>query len=466
MPNGGKVPSAPTQVTAAVSGSSVTINWARPSNSGSSQITQYEVFDNNDVSVCVWTIGPRQCVVNNLAPGDYRFKVTAMNSAGTSAVSSLSNRVTIAGDSRNNDFFSQSKVLNRGGGSTTGTNEDATKESDEPITYGSTNATKWYRFTPATSSSVTIDLSGSAFDTVLGVYTGSSVSQLILIAKDDDSGDGSASKLTFNATEGVSYKIQVGSYGYTTGSITLAWGTSTVCSYDYPTNDQILGAIRISGSGVSCVDTSYATTTSSFEPFYSSTDYSIWYVIKPKQSTTVTLDLSGSEFDTFLSVHRTSVLPPGYYSDLATVAYDDDSGDGYASRISDLSISPGYWYYVRVAGLGWSRGDSKLTWTIGGRPSEPTNVTASAAESSATISWDAPNYDGGSTITSYEVVSNRGNYSCSTRNQSCEISDMAYGQYSFTVSAINANNRGVASSPSNSVVVGNRNICQQPIRDR
>ena len=457
VPNGGKVPSAPTQVTAAVSGSSVTINWARPSNSGSSQITQYEVFDNNDVSVCVWTIGPRQCVVNNLAPGDYRFKVTAMNSAGTSAVSSLSNRVTIAGDSRNNDFFSQSKVLNRGGGSTTGTNEDATKESDEPITYGSTNATKWYRFTPATSSSVTIDLSGSAFDTVLGVYTGSSVSQLILIAKDDDSGDGSASKLTFDATEGVSYKIQVGSYGYTTGGITMAWGTSTVCSYDYPTNDQILDAIRISGSGVSCVDTSYATATNSYEPFYSSTDYSIWYVIKPKQSTTVTLDLSGSEFDTFLSVHRTSVLPPGYYSDLATVAYDDDSGDGYASRISDLSISPGYWYYVRVAGLGWSRGDSKLTWTIGGRPSEPTNVTASATESSATISWDAPNYDGGSTITSYEVVSNRGNYSCSTPNQSCEISDMAYGQYSFTVSAINANNRGVASSPSNSVVVGNRN---------
>ena len=457
VPNGGTVPSTPTQVMAAVSGSSVTINWVKPSTSGSSQITRYEVFDNNNASVCVWSIGPLQCVVNNLAPGNYRFKVTATNSAGTSAASTLSSSVTIAGDSSNNDFFSQRKVLNNAVSPITDTNVGATYESGEPITYGSTNATKWYGFAPATSSLVTIDLSGSTFDTVLGVYTGSSVSQLSLIAKDDDSGDGATSKLTFNATAGQSYKIQIGNYNYSTGTIRLTWGVSTSCSYGYPINDKWLDPIQISGSGTSCIETNDALWYTSGEPFISYTDYSIWYVIKPTESTTVTLDLSGSNFDTFMSVHRTSVLPPWSNSQLTTVAYDDDGGEGSTSRISDLSISSGYWYLVRVAGYGDARGNSKLTWTIGGRPSAPTNVTASAADSSATISWDAPASSGGSTITSYEVTSNSGNYSCTASNQSCTISNMTYGQYSFTVSAINAIDRGSPSSPSNSVVVGNGN---------
>ena len=451
------VPSAPTQVEATSSANGVTINWEKPNNSGSSQITQYEAFTDKNLKVCVWSSGPLQCVANNLAPRTYSFRVTAINDAGASAASALSNIVTITADSGNNDVFSQPKVLNSLVNALTDSNVGATNELNEQTTYGTTSATKWFKFTPSITSSITIDLSGSSFDTVLGVYTGSSVSQLSLIAKDDDGGDGSTSKLTFNATAEESYKIQVGSYGDSTGSIRLTWGTDTTCSFAYPSNDDILNALRISGSGIDCINTSRGATTNSGEPFDFSTGYSIWYVVKPTQSTTLTLDLSGSDFDTYLSVHRTSALTPLDWSELTTVAYDDDSGDGLTSRISELPVSADYWYYVRVSGYRSASGNSKLTWTVNERPAEPTNVTASAGDSSAIISWDAPSSSGGSPIASYEVISTFGNYSCATSNQSCTISNMVYGEYSFTVTAMNAIDRGPASSPSNPVIVGNGN---------
>jgi subtilisin family serine protease len=457
LTNREKVPSAPTQVKATSSAQGVQINWMKPSSSGSSQITEYEAFTDKDLKVCVWSSGPLRWVTNNLAPGTYSFRVTAINNAGTSVASSLSKVITITSDSGNNDVFSQPKVLNSLVNALTDSNVAATNELNEPRTYGTTYATKWFRFTPSNTSSITLDLSGSSFDTVLGVYTGDSFSQLSLIAKDNDSGDGSTSKLSFNATLGKSYRIQVGSYGDSTGSIRLNSSSSASCSFGDPSNDDILHAVRISVSGTQCMNTIHANPTDTAEPFDSSTNYSIWYVIQPTQNTSVTLDLSGSDFDTFLSVHRTSVLAPSDWSELTTVAYDDDSGDSSTSRISDLSVSLGFRYYIRVAGYRYASGKAKLTSSFGGRPAEPTNVTATAGDSSSTIVWDAPPSKGGLPITSYEVISNLGNYSCATSNLSCTISNMPYGEYSFTVSAMNAIDQGLASSPSNSVVVGNGN---------
>lgn len=457
LPNGGTAPSPPRQVVATQTGVGVQISWATPQNSGSSQITQYEVFDHNNSSVCVWTIGPLQCVVNNLTPGTYSFTVTATNKSGTSAASSLSNSLTIASDSTNNDFFSQHKVLNPAISTVTDTNVGTTRELGEPQTYGTTNATKWFVVTPATTSPITIDLSGSSFDTVLGVFSGSNISQLQLIAKDDDSGDGATSKLTFVPTAGMSYAIQVGSYGGATGSIRLQWNSTDSCFTIPPSNNDSLNPVEVFGIGISCVNTVDATDNQSFEPFTDSTGHSVWYVMKPTQNTTATLDLSGSNFNTFLSVHRTSVFPPSDFSEFTTIAQDDDSGIGSTSQIVDLSLLSGYWYYVRVAGIGQDSGTAKLSWSIGTLPDAPTDVTAIAGNSTATISWVVPSNDGGSAITTYEVASNLGNYSCSTPTNSCTISNMAYGQFAFTVSAINSVGRGSISTSSNSIVVGNVN---------
>ena len=50
--------------------------------------------------------------------------------------------------------------------------------------------------------------SARTFDTILGVYTGSSVSSLTTVASDDDSGGNYTSKVTFNAVPGRATRLQ------------------------------------------------------------------------------------------------------------------------------------------------------------------------------------------------------------------------------------------------------------------
>lgn len=96
----------------------------------------------------------------------------------------------------------------------------------QPTAYSS-NRTAWWKYTPATSGTVNVDTNptqgysgphgGIYFDTELAVYTGSAVNALTKIASDSDSGDETRSALSFAATGGVTYYIQVGTYG---GSVT------------------------------------------------------------------------------------------------------------------------------------------------------------------------------------------------------------------------------------------------------
>ena len=62
---------------------------------------------------------------------------------------------------------------------------------------------------------MTLNTHGSNFDTLLGVYTGTSVSALTLIRRqidDDPAGGTTTSKLVFNVVAGTTYQIQVDGY--------------------------------------------------------------------------------------------------------------------------------------------------------------------------------------------------------------------------------------------------------------
>ena len=87
----------------------------------------------------------------------------------------------------------------------------------------------WYSWTAPASGSVTLDTHGSAFDTTLAVYTGSTLSGLSkLVENDDTSSSDTTSKVSFAATAGVTYQIQVDGYNGTSrppwyGALTLNW---------------------------------------------------------------------------------------------------------------------------------------------------------------------------------------------------------------------------------------------------
>ena len=128
-----------------------------------------------------------------------------------------------------NDNFSAAITISGSEGTTNGTNVRATKESGEPNHAGNVGgASVWYNWTAPSSGTVDIDTIGSSFDTLLGVYTGSSVGSLTAVASDNDSGGNGASRVNFTATAGTTYRIAVDGYNGSMGSVTLNWIYPTI----------------------------------------------------------------------------------------------------------------------------------------------------------------------------------------------------------------------------------------------
>jgi Ca2+-binding RTX toxin-like protein len=118
-----------------------------------------------------------------------------------------------------NDDFSNSILLD--GNLITnivGNNFDATGESGEPIHDNSSVLNKngelssvWWSWTASANGIVEIDTIGSDFDTVLAVYTGSSVSNLTPVTSNDNVLPISQSRVSFDAILGTTYHIAVDS---------------------------------------------------------------------------------------------------------------------------------------------------------------------------------------------------------------------------------------------------------------
>src|SRR5262249_50136848 len=130
-----------------------------------------------------------------------------------------------------NDNFANAQTITACTGSTTGTNFGPTKESGEPShdppdsTSLSPSHTVWYQWQAPSSGSVTLTTAGSDFDTILAVYTGSTVNSLSQIVFNDDVQTGVivTSTVTFVATAGINYKIAIDGWGGDQGTIKLNW---------------------------------------------------------------------------------------------------------------------------------------------------------------------------------------------------------------------------------------------------
>jgi subtilisin family serine protease len=466
-PSSGVAPSAPASASATFATGTVTVNWSPPSSSGTNAITSYQVVTSGGTTVCSWTSGPLRCQSSSLPAGTYTFKVSASSSAGTSPFSSLSNSVVVS-TSGNNDFFSSARVLSGTSGSTTDTNTSATREVGEPTTVNATASTKWYSYTPATSGYLTINTNGSSFDTVLGVFTGSSVSSLTTRASDDDSGELSSSLVSLSVSPGTTYFVQVGAYSSgSTGSITLNWSLGAAACFGSPINDDLSCATVLSGSSNSLYADNYSATLEDSELGTEDICASVWYKFTPTGSGVATVSTFGSDFDTVLTLYRSS-NSSGAHNSLTFISENDDSS-GVTSYLGNQTISNGFTYFVRVAGY-WSdsewtcsRGSIELAWTISVTspvlvPGAPTNVVAVGGTNSATVSWNAPSSTGGATITSYTATSSPGGFTCTSSSLTCSISGLSnFVSYTFTVTARNSAGTGTPSVPSNSLIFGYQN---------
>ncbi|NEQ77198.1 MAG: S8 family serine peptidase [Okeania sp. SIO2C9] len=251
-----------------------------------------------------------------------------------------------------NDNLSNSISLSGSFASTTGTNIDATRESGEPFHAGNDGGSSvWWDWTAPSSGSVTIGTDGSDFDTILGIYTGSSVSDLTEVASDDDGGDGLQSQVTFEVVGGTNYKIAVDGFSGDQGNIVLDLDLAT----SEISNDDFANSATLNGTSDNATASTINASIEFGEPFHAGNDggHSLWWNWTAPSSGLVTIDTFGSDFDTILAAYTGSSV-----SSLTEIASNDDSSS-LQSQIAFQAVA-GTNYQIAVDGFDGAAGNVEL----------------------------------------------------------------------------------------------------------
>ncbi|HLN96887.1 MAG TPA: NF038122 family metalloprotease [Pyrinomonadaceae bacterium] len=140
-----------------------------------------------------------------------------------------------------NDAFANAQTIAGASGSVNGTNIGATKEAGEPSHEPLGNPggrSVWYRWTAPSSGNTTFTTAGSTYDTLLAVYTGSNVSALTSIVKNDDVSPGiTTSIVQFSAVGGTTYQIAVDGFDGDQGNITLNFHPTNTVQFTVNNNN-------------------------------------------------------------------------------------------------------------------------------------------------------------------------------------------------------------------------------------
>jgi hypothetical protein len=196
----------------------------------------------------------------------------------------------------------------------------------------------WYCYTATCTGNVTVSLCGSSYDTKLAVYWGCSCDPLGATIACDDDYCYPSSQVTFAATEGNTYLIEVGGYS----SDDTGPGVMSISCVSPPANDNCANAEPVGNVTNQPFDTTAAT----FDGSGSCMDSpNIWYCYTATCSGSVTVSLCGSSYDTMLAVYKgCSCDPLG-----AQIACNDDSSCGLQSQVT-FAATEGNTYLIEVGG--------------------------------------------------------------------------------------------------------------------
>jgi subtilisin family serine protease len=258
-----------------------------------------------------------------------------------------------------NDAWSTASTAAGSSWTVSGSNVDGTSEVGEPSHAGSAPAKSvWWVWTAPSTGTCTISTSGSAFDTLVAVYQGTSVGALSAVASNDNSASGvTTSSVSFPVTLGAVYRIAVDGKSGASGSITLR-GSVAVPG---PTNDTFANAVLLSGNTFTVSGSNVGATSELSEPRHAGQrgGKSVWWSWTAPSSGTLTVATTSSTFDTLLGVYTGSVV-----GSLARVgSNDDESASVRTSRVS-ISVVAGTTYRIVVDGYGGEQGEIRLAGTF------------------------------------------------------------------------------------------------------
>jgi hypothetical protein len=202
-----------------------------------------------------------------------------------------------------------------------------------------------------------ITTKGSDIDTLLAVYTGESVSQLTLVASNDDIFSSTyvlvQSQVSFDAVAGTHYWIAVDGCCGAIGTVVL--------NLNPPANDDFADACVITGASGTVNGSTLGASKEPYEPAhaYEIGGHSAWYRWMAPQSGPVEFSTSGSGFNTILAVYANDNL-----ADLALVTANHDAPGKEAKSTVSFCAEAGTTYQVAIDGAAGETGSFSLNWNM------------------------------------------------------------------------------------------------------
>jgi hypothetical protein len=266
-----------------------------------------------------------------------------------------------------NDDFANGQIVTQTPFSYSEFNLCATKEAGEPDSAGNSGGhSVWFTWTATSDHLAEINTKNSDFDTLLSVYTGNSLSDLTLVASNDDiiSEQWKVSEVTFPAQAGVTYHISVDGWGGAVGTVVL--------NVDPPGNDEPENAFAVAGIKGATNGSNLAASKVSYGDVHERAHagdvggHSVWYTWVAPASGPVDFNTVGSTFNTTLEVATGDGLMLLTNPVIVAANIDDLEGAGLASRV-DFYADAGTTYYITIDGFGGAVGDFMLNWNMDSR---------------------------------------------------------------------------------------------------
>jgi PASTA domain len=282
-----------------------------------------------------------------------------------------------------NDGFADGLVLSGDSGGRLDSNVDATKEVGEPAHAGDPGGKSvWYRWTAARDGQAVFSTCGSEFDTVLAVYTGTTVPSLIEVtSSNNDAGCDPSSLVSFRASAGTQYHVAVDGVSAASGALFLDW-------FQRPANDDRADAQVISGeTGSLPVSNAFASLEPNEPAHGGPGGSSVWFRWVAPSSGPARFDTCAGGYDTLLAVYEggstTALAANDDYCDYGSlVGFAAEGGKEYFVAVDGYD---GEWVEVN---LGWNRSQvapSNLERpVISGNPQEGETLQASEGNWSGT----------------------------------------------------------------------------------
>ncbi len=269
----------------------------------------------------------------------------------------LGSALASTGNAPFNDNFAKRATLSGSTIQVRNSNAGATIESGEATTLaGATvGASLWWTWTAPQSGTYYLDTLGSSFDTVLGVFTGTSVSSLTLVASNDDAATGTVtSHIALNATAGTVYQIEVagknGASGLAALRIVAPPPNDNFANAQVAAGDPATGTFTLKGV------TLYATSEQGEpNPTGVGGGHSVWYKWTAPATGQVQLAAYSSSLDMVAAVYTGSSL-----AGLTLVGANNNESGLNTDSLVTFTANAGQTYFFQVDNVGSAGGNFTL----------------------------------------------------------------------------------------------------------